>query len=438
MPSERRRAPCTASASTASARAAHRRAGHRGRQLLARRRRDPRRRRRVRQRQDHDGARAARLHASRGALRAAARSRSAASTSRPRRARAPRPPRPRRSYVPQDPGGALNPSLRVGDAILDVLRAHRAGEGSLESVHSALDRVELGGDRGFTRRYPHQLSGGQQQRVDDRDGVVCEPPVAVLDEPTTGLDVLTQDRILSELGRLRGEQTWRWSTCPMTSPSSRGWPTASSSCTRPRRRGRTRGRGLARPRHPYTRRSSRRSPISASRARCAASRASSVGVGEWPRGLRRSRRAATTREPPATRRCRRSPRPRPATPCAAAAGSEIAAAEREPPPTACAGGARGGRAAARGLRARGALRARRATRPACRCVVRHRARRVRRAGRRVGQRQDDDRAAASRACTCRPAGTIRFGGAPLAGAARARRSTRGAGSRSCSRTPTSR
>jgi peptide/nickel transport system ATP-binding protein len=50
------------------------------------------------------------------------------------------------SYVPQDPGGALNPSLRVGDAILDVLRAHRAGEGSLESVHSALDRVELGGD----------------------------------------------------------------------------------------------------------------------------------------------------------------------------------------------------------------------------------------------------------------------------------------------------
>ena len=38
------------------------------------------------------------------------------------------------SYVPQDPGGALNPSLRIGDAILDVLRAHRAGAGSDESV----------------------------------------------------------------------------------------------------------------------------------------------------------------------------------------------------------------------------------------------------------------------------------------------------------------
>ena len=110
------------------------------------------------------------------------------------------------SYVPQDPGGALNPSLRVGDAILDVLRAHRAGEGSPESVHAALDRVELGGDAGFTRRYPHQLSGGQQQRVTIAMACVCEPPVAVLDEPTTGLDVLTQDRILFELDRLRSEQ----------------------------------------------------------------------------------------------------------------------------------------------------------------------------------------------------------------------------------------
>jgi peptide/nickel transport system ATP-binding protein len=110
------------------------------------------------------------------------------------------------SYVPQDPGGALNPSLRVGDAILDVLRAHRAGEGSVEAVHSALDRVELGGDASFTRRYPHQLSGGQQQRVTIAMACVCEPPVAVLDEPTTGLDVLTQDRILFELDRLRQEQ----------------------------------------------------------------------------------------------------------------------------------------------------------------------------------------------------------------------------------------
>jgi peptide/nickel transport system ATP-binding protein len=109
------------------------------------------------------------------------------------------------SYVPQDPGGALNPSLRIGDAILDVLRAHRAGGGGDESVHSALARVELGSDPRFSHRYPHQLSGGQQQRVTIAMACVCDPPVAVLDEPTTGLDVLTQDRILAELRRLRDE-----------------------------------------------------------------------------------------------------------------------------------------------------------------------------------------------------------------------------------------
>jgi len=110
------------------------------------------------------------------------------------------------SYVPQDPGGSLNPSLRVGDAILDVLRAHRSGSVPRESVRTALERVELGADPLFEHRYPHQLSGGQQQRVTIAMAAVCQPPVAVLDEPTTGLDVLTQDRILLELRRLRDEE----------------------------------------------------------------------------------------------------------------------------------------------------------------------------------------------------------------------------------------
>jgi peptide/nickel transport system ATP-binding protein len=108
------------------------------------------------------------------------------------------------SYVPQDPGGALNPSLRVGDAILDVLRAHRTGAVSEASVRAALARVEL--DESFRRRYPHQLSGGQQQRVTIAMATVCEPPIAVLDEPTTGLDVLTQERILDELMRLKADE----------------------------------------------------------------------------------------------------------------------------------------------------------------------------------------------------------------------------------------
>jgi peptide/nickel transport system ATP-binding protein len=94
----------------------------------------------------------------------------------------------------------------VGDAIMDVLRAHRSDAASHDSVHTALERVELGADPRFGRRFPHQLSGGQQQRVTIAMACVCGPPVAVLDEPTTGLDVLTQDRILTELLRLRSEE----------------------------------------------------------------------------------------------------------------------------------------------------------------------------------------------------------------------------------------
>ena len=60
---------------------------------------------------------------------------------------------------------------------------------------------------------------------------VCEPPVAVLDEPTTGLDVLTQDRILTELARLRDEDGMAMVYVSTTLPWWRRWPTGSSSCT---------------------------------------------------------------------------------------------------------------------------------------------------------------------------------------------------------------
>jgi peptide/nickel transport system ATP-binding protein len=110
------------------------------------------------------------------------------------------------SYVPQNPGNALNPSMRVGPAVLDMLRAHRTGETRQvddELAGPALERAGLPADAMFQRRYPHQLSGGQQQRVCIAVALVCEPPVVVLDEPTTGLDVVTQARILDELRRLR-------------------------------------------------------------------------------------------------------------------------------------------------------------------------------------------------------------------------------------------
>jgi peptide/nickel transport system ATP-binding protein len=105
------------------------------------------------------------------------------------------------SHVPQDPGTSLNPALRIRAAIADMLTAH-GRKAPDAAVFDALSRVDLPGTRGFARRFPHQLSGGQQQRVLIANSLVCEPPLIVFDEPTTGLDVITQARVLEEIERL--------------------------------------------------------------------------------------------------------------------------------------------------------------------------------------------------------------------------------------------
>jgi peptide/nickel transport system ATP-binding protein len=189
------------------------------------------------------------------------------------------------SYVPQDPGGALNPSLRIGDAILDVLRAHRGEGAGASSVRSALARVELGADPRFPHRYPHQLSGGQQQRVTIAMACVCQPPVAVLDEPTTGLDVLTQGRILAELRRLRDEDGMAMVYV------SHDLAVVSEMADRivVMYAGRVVEAGAAldvleRPRHPYTRALVSAIPDFRNPRALRGIPGVSVGVGEWPPG----------------------------------------------------------------------------------------------------------------------------------------------------------
>jgi peptide/nickel transport system ATP-binding protein len=110
------------------------------------------------------------------------------------------------SYVPQNPGTALNPSMRVAAAVGEIMRTHRGADYSAQAPYRMFERVGLPDSREFGRRYPHQLSGGQQQRVSIAGALSPDPVVVVLDEPTTGLDVVTQDRILKELVRLRDEQ----------------------------------------------------------------------------------------------------------------------------------------------------------------------------------------------------------------------------------------
>jgi peptide/nickel transport system ATP-binding protein len=109
------------------------------------------------------------------------------------------------SYVPQDPAASLNPSIRIGDLIRETVHTHLPAKNASQEVARVLDRLHLPSDRDFQRRFPHQLSGGQQQRVAIALALVCEPPLVVMDEPTTGLDVVTQARILDEIQRLRHE-----------------------------------------------------------------------------------------------------------------------------------------------------------------------------------------------------------------------------------------
>lgn len=106
------------------------------------------------------------------------------------------------SYVPQDPGSALNPALRIGIQLREVLDEHgfgSSGQERRERVAEMMVEVMLPSDEEFLRRYPHQLSGGQQQRVVLAMAFACRPKVIVLDEPTTGLDVTTQAHVLSTL-----------------------------------------------------------------------------------------------------------------------------------------------------------------------------------------------------------------------------------------------
>ena len=100
---------------------------------------------------------------------------------------------------------ALNPALRIGTQLMEILEAHDFGGSQSERkarLTQMMEEVLLPSDRAFLRRYPHQLSGGQQQRVAIAMAFACRPKVIVLDEPTTALDVTTQAHVLETIRAL--------------------------------------------------------------------------------------------------------------------------------------------------------------------------------------------------------------------------------------------
>ncbi len=108
------------------------------------------------------------------------------------------------AYVPQDPASALNPSIRIGRQIVELMELRGLGtqESRLQGARDGLAEVGLPNDDEFLRRYSHQLSGGQVQRVALAMAFLPKPKVLVLDEPTTGLDVTTQGMVLQTMSEL--------------------------------------------------------------------------------------------------------------------------------------------------------------------------------------------------------------------------------------------
>ena len=109
------------------------------------------------------------------------------------------------AIVFQSAMNALNPVLRVRDQLLDAITAHLPI--SPDEAHDRAERmIELVGiDKGRLRAFPHELSGGMRQRVMIAMALAVEPEVVIMDEPTTGLDVVVQREILKEVFELKAE-----------------------------------------------------------------------------------------------------------------------------------------------------------------------------------------------------------------------------------------
>jgi peptide/nickel transport system ATP-binding protein/oligopeptide transport system ATP-binding protein len=107
----------------------------------------------------------------------------------------------------QDPMSSLNPVMKIGDQIIEQIRAHEdvAPAVARERTIELLERVGIPRARERVNDYPFEFSGGMRQRVMIAMALSCDPSVLIADEPTTALDVTIQAQILERFRELRAD-----------------------------------------------------------------------------------------------------------------------------------------------------------------------------------------------------------------------------------------
>lgn len=105
----------------------------------------------------------------------------------------------------QEPQSSLNPSMRCGTQLLEVLQHHQSLSKATQiaAVYAALKEVQLEQVERIFKSYPHELSGGQKQRIMIAMALLCKPQLLIADEPTTALDVTVQKEIIALLQQLQ-------------------------------------------------------------------------------------------------------------------------------------------------------------------------------------------------------------------------------------------